>query len=133
MFKFKCYWHKDKDCINENYCNGCYMQPPNKNKDNGKKPPVKIKWVRDYDYSTGGLTGEIPECPSCGEMPYSTEVCIFCGQRFIQDDKIKEYNEPAPIVELECPICGGKIVGSRSRYNNHFHGKCESCGAVIME
>lgn len=46
---------------------------------------------------------------------------------------IKNYNKPAPVVELECPVCGGKLVGSRSKYNNHFRGICESCGAVIME
>jgi hypothetical protein len=23
-----------------------------------------------------------PVCPICGEMPYSVEQCVFCGQRF---------------------------------------------------
>lgn len=130
---FKCYWNENKECVNWMECDGCDLQPANEDKPNGRKPPVKLKFVRDIDYCTGKPTGEIPECPSCGEMPYSTEVCKFCGQRFIQDDKVKEYNKPAPTVELECPVCGGKFIGSRSKYNNHFHGKCESCGTVIME
>lgn len=26
-----------------------------------------------------------PECPNCGEMPYSESVCYFCGQRFTNE------------------------------------------------
>ena len=51
------------------------------------RKPVRIRWV-------DGLTpcGDIapksdPECPYCGEMPYSLEQCQFCGQRFIQEDE----------------------------------------------
>lgn len=33
--------------------------------------------------------GMIPECPICGEMPYSTEQCYWCGQRFVQDEEVE--------------------------------------------
>lgn len=38
--------------------------------------------------------GMIPECPICGEMPYSTKQCHWCGQRFIQDKEVEEYEKP---------------------------------------
>ena len=28
-----------------------------------------------------------PECPRCGEMPYSETQCQFCGQRFTKEDE----------------------------------------------
>lgn len=41
-----------------------------------EKEPVKLPIVFDgYD--------NIPMCPICGEMPYSTEQCHWCGQRFV--------------------------------------------------
>lgn len=89
------------------------------------KPPIKLPIVFD------GF-GMIPECPICHDMPYSTEQCHWCGQRFIQDDEVKEYNK-ADEYEIKCPTCGGKIVGVRSKYNGHFHGQCKKCGIVIME
>lgn len=89
------------------------------------KPPVKLPIVFDG-------YGMIPECPICGEMPYSTEQCHWCGQRFIQDKEVEEYNKPDEC-EFECFVCGGKIKGVRSKYNGHFHGKCEKCGLTIIE
>lgn len=41
-----------------------------------KKDPIKLPIVNDG-------YGMIPECPICGEMPYSTEQCYWCGQRFV--------------------------------------------------
>lgn len=79
--------------------------------------------------------GNIPVCPICGEMPYSTEQCHWCGQHFVQDEKIAEYNKPAPVERMTCPNCGGKntMVGTHSNYNGHFHGSCEKCGCVVMQ
>lgn len=93
-----------------------------------EKPPVKLPLIHDG-------YGIIPECPICGEMPYSTVQCHWCGQRFIQDEDIQKYNEPNPEVRMNCIMCGGKntMVGTRDKYNNHFHGHCEKCGAVMME
>jgi len=36
---------------------------------------------------------------------------------------------------MDCIMCGGKgtLVGNRSKFNGHFHGECEACGARIME
>lgn len=89
------------------------------------KPPVKLPIAFDG-------YGMIPECPVCGEMPYSTEQCHWCGQRFIQDDEIEEYTTPEKAEET-CIYCGGKVVGERSKYNGHFHGICEKCGAMVIE
>lgn len=93
-----------------------------------KKDPIKLPIVFDG-------YGNIPMCPVCGEMPYDTEQCHWCGQRFIQDDpELQEY-ENHPEVRMDCPICGGKntMVGARSNYNGHFHGFCEKCGVRMME
>lgn len=125
-----CYWHSDQKCKNGNYCNGCDLQPPDDEKPNGRKPPIRIAWEKDYD---GGV---YPACPACGEMPYSTERCIFCGQKFIQDDKkLQDYATPPEEVRMDCVVCGGKntMVGTRAKSNGHFHGRCEACGALMME
>ena len=50
----------------------------------GLRKPVPLRWVDYYD----GMRDEIipagePRCPYCGEMPYSTTQCQFCGQRFV--------------------------------------------------
>lgn len=49
----------------------------------GLRKPVPLRWVDYFD----GMRDEIvsagePQCPHCGEMPYSTKQCQFCGQRF---------------------------------------------------
>ena len=56
--------------------------------------PVKLPIINDG-------YGMIPECPVCGEKPYSTEQCHWCGQKFIQDDDIKEYEKKYTEVELK--------------------------------
>lgn len=45
--------------------------PPDEEKVNGLKPPLP------YSY---------PYCPSCGEPTYSSERCVFCGQRLIREE-----------------------------------------------
>lgn len=89
------------------------------------KPPVKLPIVYDG-------YGDIPMCPTCRDMPYSTEQCHWCGQRFIQDEEVEEYNKPNEAT-MECPACGGTMEGVRSKYNGHFHGTCRDCGARIIE
>ena len=93
-----------------------------------KRDPVKLPIVIDE------FGGRIPECPICGEMPYSTEQCHFCGQRFIQDKEIEEYNKPDEWLE-DCPSCGGKktMKIGRAKYNGHKHGSCSACGMSWME
>ena len=129
-FERKCYW-KGIKCEKDRECDGCEHQIPADEKVNGKLPPVKIGWIDMFGYDGGSY----PICPSCGEMPYSTDRCYFCGQRFIQDEKVKEFNEPMPEERMDCLICGGKgtMVGQRARTNGHFHGRCEKCGAVMVE
>lgn len=46
------------------------------------REPIKLNWVTDY----GSL---VPECPHCGEIPYSLTECMFCGQRFLEEDHDK--------------------------------------------
>ncbi len=102
----------------------------------GLRKPVPLEWIDSFN----GMTDEIikngePKCPRCGEMPYSTYQCVFCGQRFIHDEKIEEFEKPSKIEHKDCVICGDKdsVSGTRAKINGHFHGKCEKCGAVYME
>lgn len=91
-----------------------------------EREPIKLPIVHDG-------YGRIPECPICGEMPYSTEQCHWCGQRFIQDKDTEDYNKPDEEWK-DCSSCGGKgtlhIV--RSKYNGHPHAQCTKCGVRWM-
>ena len=80
------------------------------------------------------VKGGDPVCPHCGEMPYSYERCVFCGQRFVQDEKTEEMSQLPEEESTDCLFCGGKetMKGYRTKINGHFHGKCEKCGAVMM-
>ncbi len=126
--KIPCHWHPEMICQNGKDCGECEHQPADDDKKNGKAPPRHIVWDR-------GEYGTFPECPACGEMPYSYERCIFCGQKFLPDETAEEMKKPAEEVREDCPLCGGKntMVGIRARCNGHFHGKCEKCGCQIME
>ena len=75
----ECNWNKELECKNNHYCGLCKHQPADDDKPNGKRPPVKVEWHNDY-----GMI--MPYCPSCGEMSYSEERCVFCGQKFIKDE-----------------------------------------------
>lgn len=90
-----------------------------------EKEPIKLPIVNDG-------YGRIPMCPVCGEMPYSTEQCHWCGQRFIQDEEVKEYSEPLTKT-FKCPSCGTIGTASVSRYNGHTRFRCEKCGLSYME
>lgn len=76
--------------------------------------------------------GTIPMCPICGEIPQSTEQCYWCGQRFLQDDAVRAYNEPE-IIEMTCPLCGGKGKATVSKYNGHKHFLCSDCHCKVIE
>lgn len=127
-YEIKCHWH-DFPCDSDLYCDLCKHQPTVEDKKNGKAPAVHICWMRDYD------GGTFPECPSCGEMPYSLERCVFCGQRFLPDAIVEEWSKPPEAVYEDCPACGGKgtLIGTRARCNGHFHGHCTVCGCAVME
>lgn len=60
----------------------------------GLRKPVAVEWKDSYVGDADMIipNGE-PVCPHCGEMPYSTDQCVFCGQRFIP-------------VERRCRVCG---------------------------
>lgn len=74
----------------------------------------------------------IPKCPVCGEMPYSTEQCHWCGQHFLQDEEIKKYAEPK-IQKGSCPNCGAPIDIHISSYNGHKYFHCDACKMTVME
>ena len=103
-----------------------------KNKDNAPLPAV---WKRDWDGMRECLTGAMPFCPNCDELLYNTDVCYFCGQPIIQDEKMGEYNKPPEKHKTKCFSCGGKdtMIYTVSNYNGHKHGRCEKCGASFME
>lgn len=124
-----CHWDKGLICKRQFQCDGCKRQPAGEDKENGKADPVHIRWSEDYDGS------KVPECPSCGQMPYSVERCFFCGQKFLPDAIAEELGAPPEEVHMDCFNCGGKgtLVGNRDRGNGHFHGRCTSCGCVMME
>ena len=86
--------------------------------------PVKLPIINDG-------YGMIPECPVCGEKPYSTEQCHWCGQRFIQDDDIKEYVKPVT-KKMKCISCGADVIANVSKYNGHIRYRCAKCGASVM-
>ena len=83
-----CHWNKRLVCKKGFYCDTCKHQLAADDKENGKAEPVQLRWTEDYD------GGRVPECPSCGNMPYSLERCIFCGQRFLPDALTKEWSKP---------------------------------------
>lgn len=89
------------------------------------KDPIELPIVNDG-------YGMIPKCPVCGEMPYSTEQCHWCGQRFIQSEEVVEYSKPLtkPFI---CPSCGTKGTANVSKYNGHKHFRCKKCGLSFME
>ena len=90
-----------------------------------KKPPVKLPIVNDG-------YGRIPMCPVCGEMPYSTSQCHWCGQRFVQDETVTRYNEPDTI-KCKCKNCGEPGLIFVSKYNGHKSFSCHRCGTSWME
>ena len=71
-------------------------------------------------------------CEICGGMPYSTEQCHWCGQRFVQDKEIEEYAKPLT-ENGKCISCGSDVVIHVSKYNGHKHFHCDKCGFTVME
>lgn len=90
-----------------------------------QREPVKLPIVNDG-------YGTVPQCPICGEMPYDTEQCHWCGQRFIQDEEITEYAKPK-LIDWTCSNCGAVGKAHVSKYNGHKHFRCEKCGFGFME
>lgn len=90
-----------------------------------EKDPVKLPIMNDG-------YGRIPTCPVCGEMPYSTKQCYWCGQRFIQDEEVVEYGTPKT-EDIQCPNCGTPGKAIVSKYNGHRHFHCSNCGFLVME
>ena len=75
-----CHWNKRLVCKKDFYCDTCKHQLAADDKENGKAEPVQLRWTEDYD------GGRVPECPSCGNMPYSlsgasSAVKDFCPMR----------------------------------------------------
>ena len=122
-----CHWDKNRRC-NGFFCSACEHQPDDDDKPNGKAAPMQIRWVEGY-------AGIEPQCPSCGEMPYSLERCTFCGQKFLPDPITEEWKKPPEEVRMDCICCGGHdtMVGIRLWLNGHFHGRCEACGVEMHE
>ena len=60
---------------------------------------------------------------------------FFCGQRFIQDERVAEYNDPGEEIRMDCFSCGGQgtMIGHRAKSNGHFHASCVACGCSVIE
>lgn len=103
-----CHWNKRLVCKKGFYCDTCKHQLAADDKENGKAEPVQLRWTEDYD------GGRVPECPSCGNMPYSLERCIFCGQRFLPDALTKEWSKPPEEVRMDWSLLRrGEYAGRR--------------------
>lgn len=131
VFQPPCYWNNNILCENGRMCDGCKHQPAPDDKKNGKAPPLPLEWEPDFEGRGMGW----PICPACGEMPYSTERCVFCGQQFIQDETVKAYNAPPEEIRMDCFKCGGKgtVTANRTNSNGHLRWKCEACGSLHVE
>jgi hypothetical protein len=82
----------------------------------GLRKPVQLKWKDTFDGIADRMipNGE-PECPHCGNMPYSLSQCVFCGQRFFHDEtrndktapqRKKREDELMMFADGICPECG---------------------------
>lgn len=42
---------------------------------------------------------------------------------------------PPEEIRMDCFLCGGEntMVGTRAKVNGHFRGRCEKCGAKVIE
>lgn len=131
--KWTCHFDENRECKNEMYCDLCEHQPAADDKKNGKNPPVAIDWRTEY-----GVT--VPYCPSCGEMAYSTERCMFCGQRLINHREDPKPSRYEGVIEREegcyCPECGYNLEDT-SKLVAHMDGLKEygmtyicNCGHV---
>ncbi len=101
----KCNWDKSRTCDRGLMCGGCEYQPADDDKPNGKNEPVEIDYKNDY-----GML--MPYCPSCGEMAYSYDRCVFCGQKFI---------------DKKPPMNKKEIIGA-TKTNDGY--KCDKCGVI---
>lgn len=100
------------------------------------RKPVSLEWDDEFDGMRDKIIpNAVPKCPHCGEMPYSYQRCVFCGQRFIQDDLAKERSKPPEIKHEDCFNCGGKntVEYTESTLNGHKRGECINCGMKFME
>ena len=58
---------------------------------NALKEPIYLTWEEMGNiFDENDEDEKVPICPSCGEMPYSFNQCVFCGQRFIQTNSGRE-------------------------------------------
>lgn len=103
---------------------------------NRDKPPITIRWERTFDGCRDDFTEPMPFCGNCGEPLYDTEEgrCYFCGQAFLRDLTLDEWESPPETEHMDCPHCGGEGTFEfvRAKPNGHIHGKCAKCGTVIL-
>lgn len=103
------------------------------------RKPLSLVWEPSFDGIADCIipNGE-PRCPYCGEMPYSREQCVFCGQRFLPDEsKLEGYtietvicDELIGFIDGICPECG-KSCGNGGR--GPLRCSCGWKGEVLSE
>lgn len=125
--EFKCHWDESRICENNMLCGACEWQPNADDKPHGKDEPKELLWEQSY------WNGVEPVCPSCGEMPYDLERCVFCGQKLINTKKSRppeykgatliEPDEKCGFARLRCDKCGEIIRDEDSITVHHADGE----------
>lgn len=139
--KLFCHWNTDIECKSGYSRNDCEFQPADDDKPHGKDEPKELLWRLTYDDSFE------PVCPSCGEMPYSLDRCIFCGQKLISKRELPppeiigahpaDDSEDAPYL---CDKCGANIDNEGLTLVAHtdavdyfsWEYTCDKCGNEII-
>lgn len=138
MINMNCHWDKNRECKSDFLCYLCKYQPADDDKPHGKDAPKAIIWTSEY-----GMT--VPYCPACGKMAYSTERCVFCGQKLIDKQRHKELIHHLEGVKQEgrkitCSSCGTDLRKENAlTFISHFDGeqvfgytyRCNQCGKNI--
>ena len=99
--------------------------PTKKQIDNSNQPIKDIVWVKDYCYTSDDFM-LIPVCPSCNELAYGENECVFCHQKYRYIPKPRGY-EDTVITIGEWEIC--QVYGSWGVYITHngqmvIHASC---------
>ena len=81
------YWNLGQRLFKARYVLGRWYCENIRMKIGAKREPVPLLWVDGLNAAGELVPRSEPQCPYCGEMPYSLCQCVFCGQRFIKEEE----------------------------------------------